>query len=82
MGIVGLTLTGILILAHAATLTSFGISYLAPWAPVQPRELGDSLVRMPLWLRFIRPKTYRPVDRLRMDDTKGEDVDVDVEDEN
>lgn len=30
LGVVGLTLIGILILAHAATLTSFGASYMAP----------------------------------------------------
>jgi hypothetical protein len=73
MGIVGLTLTGILILAHAATLTSFGTSYLAPWAPVQPKELRDSVFREPLWLRFRRPRTYQPNDPKKMTNTKDED---------
>lgn len=73
MGIVGLTLTGILILAHSATLTSFGTSYLAPWAPIQGRELRNSLFREPLWLRFIRPRTYRPQERQKMSNTKNED---------
>jgi hypothetical protein len=72
MGMVGLTLMGILILAHAATLTSFGTSYLAPWAPIQPKELRDSVFRVPLWLRFTRPKTYRPHDRQRMANTQNE----------
>lgn len=66
MGIVGLALTGIMILGHAATLTSFGVSYLAPWAPVEPRELRDAAFREPFWMRRTRPKTYRPKERRRM----------------
>ncbi len=73
LGIVGLTLVGILILAHAATLTSFGTSYLAPWAPLQPKELRDAVFRQPLWMRFTRPKTYRPTDQQRMANTENED---------
>lgn len=66
LGIVGLTLAGVFILAHAATLTSFGTSYLAPWAPLQWCELRDSIFRVPLWLRFKRPAYYHPVNRSRM----------------
>jgi spore germination protein len=73
LGIVGLTLAGILILTHAATLTSFGVSYLAPWAPGQSRELRDSLFREPLWLRFFRPRTYHSRNRRRMSNTKNEE---------
>jgi hypothetical protein len=73
MGIVGLALTGILILAHAAGLTSFGVSYLAPWAPIQPGGLKDSIIRQPLWTRFRRPPTYRPEDKRRMSTSKNED---------
>jgi hypothetical protein len=72
-GIVGLTLSGILILAHAATLTSFGASYLAPWAPIRWYELRDSVFRTPLWLRFRRPAFYHPIDKKRMEDTKEDD---------
>jgi spore germination protein len=73
LGIVGLTLTGILILGHAATLTSFGTSYLAPWAPLQLRELRDSVFREPFWMRITRPRTYRPKDRRRMSDIQDEE---------
>ncbi len=66
MGIVGLTLTGILILAHAATLTSFGTSYLSPWAPIHPYELQDSIFRIPLWKRLFRFRSYRATDLQRM----------------
>jgi hypothetical protein len=73
MGIVGLTLTGIMILAHAATLTSFGTSYLAPWAPFDPRGMRDSVIRQPLWMRFIRPRYYHPADQRRMAKVKNEE---------
>jgi hypothetical protein len=77
LGIVGLTLAGILILAHAATLTSFGTSYLAPWAPLQWRELRDSIFRAPLWLRFNRPAYYHPLDRSRMGKTQKNEANQD-----
>jgi hypothetical protein len=73
MGIVGLTLAGILILAHAATLTSFGTSYLAPWAPIRPYELQDSFFRIPLWRRIFRPQSYRAKDLKRMSDHQNEE---------
>jgi hypothetical protein len=67
LGVVGVILSGLFILAHAATLTSFGVSYLAPWAPLQAAELiGDSVFRFPLWWRRQRPGTYKPINRLRM----------------
>lgn len=72
-GIVGLTLAGVFILAHAATLTSFGTSYLAPWAPLQWRELRDSIFRVPLWLRFKRPAYYHPINRSRMEKTREDE---------
>ena len=75
MGIVGLTLTGIMILTHAATLTSFGTSYLAPWAPIRPYELGDSLFRMPLWLKFFRLQSYHTNDLKRMKNTQNDEDD-------
>ncbi len=71
-GIYGLVIFGVLILAHAATLQSFGTSYLAPWAPLQLDALSDGPVRKPLWLRKKRPVTYRPEDLSRQGTTKQE----------
>jgi hypothetical protein len=72
MGLWGLTIFGLYIISHMATLESFGVSYLAPWAPLQPVALGDGPVRTPLWLRFFRPKTYRPQDADRSGGTRKE----------
>ncbi len=76
-GLYGLTMAGMMILAHAADLKSFGVSYLAPWAPLQWEELGDAPVRKPFWGRWHRPETYRPQDGLRSGGTKGEDDEFD-----
>ena len=71
-GIFGLVIFGVLILAHVATLQSFGTSYLNPWAPLQPEALADGPVRKPLWLRKNRPVSYRPVNLKRQGTTKKE----------
>lgn len=72
-GIYGLVIFGVLILAHTATLQSFGTSYLAPWAPLQPDSLADGPVRKPLWLRKKRPTTYRTNEHIRQGTTKQEE---------
>jgi hypothetical protein len=72
-GFFGLTIAGVLILGHAADLKSFGVSILAPWAPLEWPELADAAIRAPFWTRWNRPSTYRPQDRLRSGGTKRED---------
>ncbi|MGE5559221.1 MAG: spore germination protein [Bacillota bacterium] len=78
-GIVGLTISGVFILGHAATLESFGTSFLAPWGPMQPAELRDTVFRIPLWLRIKRPRTYHPINRKRMEMSGGEKEEEDAE---
>lgn len=77
-GLHGLTIAGILVLVHAADLKSFGVSYLAPWAPLQWEELGDAPVRKTFWARWHRPETYRPRNKLRTGGTKREDDEDDA----
>ncbi|MGE5530131.1 MAG: spore germination protein [Patescibacteria group bacterium] len=74
-GLYGMTIAGMLILAHAADVKSFGVSFLAPWAPLQWTELADAPIRAPFWLKWRRPATYRPQDRLRTGGAKREDED-------
>lgn len=73
LGLYGLTLAGMVALIHAADVKSFGVSFLAPWSPLQWRELADGPIRAPFWSRWLRPETYRPQDRLRTGGTKRED---------
>jgi hypothetical protein len=64
LGIYGLFIGGIMILTHAAIQNSFGISYLAPWAPIEIPELMDTIIRRPLWLHR-RLRIFHPTDRFR-----------------
>lgn len=50
LGLYGLMIAGLVILAHAAKQTSFGVSYLSPWSPLNIRGLLDTVIRRPLWL--------------------------------
>jgi hypothetical protein len=71
LGLYGLTVAGLFILAHAAIQDSFGTSYLAPWAPVRVPELADTVIRRPLWFKR-RPGMYHPQDKVRFNEKKGE----------
>jgi hypothetical protein len=53
--VVGLIATSI----HMASLKSFGISYLTPYAPSRLEDLKDSIIRFPLWKMNFRPTLMR-----------------------
>jgi spore germination protein KA len=55
LGVFGF-LAGTAILAlHVTALRSFGVPFLAPVTPVQGPELGDTLIRVPMWKMNRRP---------------------------
>lgn len=72
-GIMGVIAMGVMVLAHMAGLKSFGVSYLAPWGPPLEIDIADSPVRLPWWLSFRRPPTYRPQQEDRLDVNEGND---------
>lgn len=72
-GFMGVIAAGVMVLAHMAGLKSFGVSYLAPWAPPMMVDIADAPVRLPWWLSFRRPPTYRPQQEDRLGDNEGED---------
>lgn len=48
-GLYGVILGIILLILHLTSLRSLGVPYMTPLAPVTVGNLGDSLVRFPLW---------------------------------
>ena len=56
-GIYGMTLTTIILLAHLASLRSFGVPYLSPVAPLQKQDLKDFFMRVPYLLMSSRPES-------------------------
>ena len=61
LGFYGLGLAIVIIVVHLCTLTSFGVPYFSPYAPIKLRDLVDSSIRLPLVLDPHRPSYLRPV---------------------
>jgi len=74
-GFIGVILAGVLVLAHMAGLKSFGVSYLAPWAPPLGVDIADSPVRLPWWASYRRPPTWRPQQEDRLGKSRGGEED-------
>ncbi|MTI82963.1 MAG: spore germination protein [Firmicutes bacterium] len=55
MGLFGLISGIIVMVVHMASLRSFGVPYLEPFAPIVPGDLKDSVVRAPWWAIKKRP---------------------------
>lgn len=65
LGLFGIVLVSVEVISHLLSLRSFGIPYLSPFAPLNIRDLKDSLVRMPLWAMDSRPESLGPIDNRR-----------------
>ena len=64
-GLFGVVVVCWLIMVHLLSLKSFGVPYLAPWAPLKLGDLKDSLVRLPLEVFRRRPSIYGSADKER-----------------
>ncbi|MFW6269558.1 MAG: spore germination protein [Bacillota bacterium] len=56
-GFYGITLVSVFLLAHLASLRSFGVPYLSPIAPLQLQDLKDILIRVPYIFMNTRPES-------------------------
>jgi spore germination protein KA len=74
LGLYGVMLFVIIITIHLCSLESFGVPYLAPYAPRIFSDWKDSFIRSPLYRMGKRPTTSMPndADRLAQSDTKGD----------
>ncbi|WP_044642800.1 spore germination protein [Risungbinella massiliensis] len=66
LGLFGVTIGTILIVAHMNTLHSFGVPYLAPFSPYIKEDQKDTIVRVPLWALRSRPKTLHTENPIRI----------------
>ncbi|MGM0922327.1 MAG: spore germination protein [Bacillota bacterium] len=55
-GFYGIILTFIMMIVHLCSLRSFGVPYMAPFAPFIPTNTGDTIVRLPWWSLKERPR--------------------------
>ncbi|WP_247747416.1 spore germination protein [Alkalihalobacillus sp. BA299] len=66
MGLYGIMLGLIILVAHLSSLRSFGVPYLAPFAPLILEDQKDGLFRFPLWARRKRPRLVSQNRTVRM----------------
>jgi spore germination protein KA len=57
LGILGIVLVEIALLAYMCSLKSFGVPYLSPIAPLSGQDVKYVFVRMPIWSIFEKPET-------------------------
>lgn len=57
IGFMGIIFTLLIILIHMCRLRSFGVPYLSPFSPLIGEDLKDSLIKVPFWHMFTRPKS-------------------------
>ncbi|MCU7712911.1 spore germination protein [Priestia sp. JV24] len=55
-GFYGIILTLLMMVVHLCSLRSFGVPYMAPFAPFIPVNMGDTVVRLPWWTLRQRPR--------------------------
>lgn len=67
LGFMGMMLTAIFLVLHMCTLRSFGVPYLAPFAPLNGMDLKDTFIKVPLWDMVTRPRvlTWENTDKTR-----------------
>ncbi|MDV3429294.1 MAG: spore germination protein, partial [Bacillota bacterium] len=68
LGIFGVGLGILFILAHVVSLRSFGTPYFAPLAPLTVKDLKDTFIRVPIWKMSTRPRTIGWYDMKRQND--------------
>ncbi|MFE7083977.1 spore germination protein [Priestia megaterium] len=55
-GFYGIILVLLMMVVHLCSLRSFGVPYMAPFAPFIPVDNGDTVVRLPWWTLRNRPR--------------------------
>ncbi|MEK4508449.1 spore germination protein [Paenibacillus sp. FSL K6-2524] len=71
-GLFGIIIGVIAIVLHLCSLRSFGVPYMSPFAPFILEEQKDSILRMPRWAMFSRPRLISRKNIIREQSTPPE----------
>ena len=66
LGIYGLLLYSLAILAYLSDMSSFGIPYLSPFAPIEQNDLIDALIKKNVSDNPLRPFSHRLDNKIRL----------------
>lgn len=72
-GFYGMILAFIIVIVHLTSLRSFGVPYMTPLAPSIREEVGDTIVRRPLWGYKKRPKMVSGRNKVRQGENQKPD---------
>ncbi|SFJ21602.1 spore germination protein KA [Paenibacillus sp. UNC496MF] len=64
-GLYGILVGTIIMILHLCSLRSFGIPYMAPFAPYAAEDQKDSIFRVPQWAMLTRPRLISQTNRTR-----------------
>ncbi|HYK74740.1 MAG TPA: spore germination protein, partial [Pseudoneobacillus sp.] len=70
VGLYGILIALILMVAHLASLRSFGIPYLSPIAPLIMEDQQDVFIRLPNWSNRTRPTFLKTEQSIKQDEVK------------
>lgn len=73
-GFLGISFVFVAVFMHLCRLRSFGIPYMAPFAPLTASDLKDSLVVVPIWAMVTRPRMLRQENGKDAAGTKRQEV--------
>ena len=57
VGFLGIVLGSIVFFIMMCSLQSFGVPYMAPFAPLYGQDMKDTFIRMPVWSMLRKPKS-------------------------
>ncbi len=66
LGIYGILLVALAIIAYLSAFSPFGVPYLSPFAPIEGEDLKNALVKESLTDRYKRPFSFLTDNRTRM----------------
>ena len=66
LGMLGIMFGIIAIAIHLCSLRSFGVPFMAPFAPLRINDLKDSAIRVPWWLMSKRPSFLGRLNKYRL----------------
>lgn len=73
MGVLGIVLGGLFLIAYLANMDSYGSPYLSPFSPKIPSDTKDGLLRKNMTEMYERPKSIRNKNRRRQANDRTND---------
>ncbi len=71
LGFLGIGILSFIVLTYLCRTKSFGVPYLSPFTGLQTHDLKDSLIVVPIWTMFGRPRSLAQAQSTKRTNSKG-----------